>query len=301
MSKIQAYLEECGRRYRRISEITAYGDRRTYVDEIDIAGCPRNAVLSKTQPVKDGLEAMLKSFRYEAACHIYSNIFMSGDTLFDENIEICHPTNHRIKAHIRYLFKTEKTWHAVDLVPVDSFPLKALDSWNDKMQYQLNLLRYQPNADKFQIGGSVLAVNLNKGRFKVYNNYTPDGEAFIPLLNRALHMLGALNGTEEPICKVSTACRECVFKGDCPAQAAPEAEIPDDLIQTALAYNQLREQSRILGGLVQDLGAEITEFTGPKFAGSRNGVTIVTTKNPGRMTDLRVIINNETIEIQRAA
>jgi hypothetical protein len=250
------------------------GDRTTYVGASDIAGCPRKAVLGKLLPVAHTIKQLLVFDRGHAAQAIFRDYFRAGGASFEEEVEIAHP-DYAIKCHIDFLFRGKQRLHVVEMKSTDGIPDEPYGSWVDQLHVQMGLLRLQVGPDR-DIGGSILAVDLNKGVYREFNSHVPHPEVFTPLIERGQHILSALRGECEPNPCPSLLCGYCSYRTGCPAHRA--LEIPEEVTERVAAYERLDRQKKDLEKQLEPLKSELLEFFGGVFHGiTADGIAVATT------------------------
>ncbi len=250
------------------------GDRTTYAGASDIAGCPRKAVLGKHSSVEHTIKQMLVFDRGHAAQAMFRDYFLAGGATFEEEVEIAHP-HHDIICHIDFLFRGKQRLHVVEMKSTDGIPDEPYGSWVDQLHVQMGLLRLLEGPE-IEIGGSILAVDLNKGAYKEFNSYVPHPEVFAPLVDRGIHILSAMRGECEPNPCPSILCGFCSFRTGCPAHVS--LEIPEEVTGRVIAYEGLDRQKKDLEKRMEPLKNELITFFGGSFQGvTEDGIAVATT------------------------
>lgn len=260
------------------------GDRSQYIGASDIAGCPRKAVLSRQHPVEHSVTTQLRFAWGHLSQELFARLFTTGGLRFEEEVEIKHPHNPRIRCHIDFLFKgKEGRYHVVEKKATKEIPSEPYQSWVDQLQFQMGMLkRFHPEARNAEIGGSVLAaMPLPKEDFrklvsgvKEFNSYTPNDIVFEHLMKKANHILAAIDGKEEARCEPSLICGVCPHNSSCPSRSFPELEIPQDVIKVAKTYLELNEQRKRIEADLDALKEDLLKYAGKSFSGSHDGVLI---------------------------
>ncbi|WP_282001565.1 PD-(D/E)XK nuclease family protein [Geotalea uraniireducens] len=259
------------------------GDRTRYAGASDIAGCPRKAVLGKLQPVAHSIKQQLVFARGHAAQAMFREFFLSGGAAFQEEVEICHPS-YDIVCHIDFLFRGKNRFHVVEMKSTGGIPEEPYGSWVDQLHVQMGLLRIR-EGEKAEIGGSILAVDLNKGEYREFNSYAPHPEVFTPLIERGSHILSAMRGECEPNTIPSILCGHCSYRTGCPAHR--DQEIPQEVTDRVADYESLDRQKKALEKRMDPLKKELISFFGERFQGiTETGIAVATTTvAPGETID----------------
>ena len=250
------------------------GDRTKYAGASDIAGCSRKAVLGKLSSVEHTIKQMLVFDRGHAAQAMFRDYFLAGGANFEEEVEIAHP-QYDIICHIDFLFRGKKRLHVVEMKSTDGIPEEPYGSWVDQLHVQMGLLRLQEGPE-IEIGGSILAVDLNKGVYKEFNSYVPHPEVFAPLIERGRQILSAMRGECEPNTCPSILCGFCSYRRGCPAHVA--LEIPDEVTDRVAKYESLDRQKKDLEKRLDPMKNELVTFFGGSFQGvTEDGIAVATT------------------------
>ena len=251
------------------------GDRTTYAGASDIAGCSRKAVLGKLSPAEHTIKQMLIFDRGHAAQAMFRDYFLAGGANFEEEVEIAHPL-YDIICHIDFLFRGKKRLHVVEMKSTDGIPDEPYGSWVDQLHVQMGLLRLQEGSE-IEIGGSILAVDLNKGVYKEFNSYVPHPAVFAPLVEKGKHILSALRGECKPKTCPSILCGFCSYRTGCPAHVA--LEIPEEVTDRVAEYERLDRQKKDLEKRLDPMKTELIEFFGGSFQGvTEDGIAVATTQ-----------------------
>lgn len=281
--KLEQFLSKAIQLYSR-GNSAHLGDRSQYIGASDIAGCPRKAVLSRQFPVEHSVTTQLRFSWGHLSQELFARLFKTGGLQFQEEVEIIHPHNPRIRCHIDFLFTgKDGRYHVVEKKATKEIPAEPHQSWVDQLQFQMGMLKhFYPGAKEAQIGGSVLAASplpkedprkLVNG-VKEFNSFTPNDLVFGHLQKKADHILAAIDGKEEARCEPSFICGVCPYNSSCPSQKSPDYEIPQDVITVAKAYLELNEQKKRLEADLEALKEDLLKYTGKSFSGMHDGVQI---------------------------
>lgn len=280
------------------------GDRTEYIGASDIAGCPRKAVMSRLRPKPHSFATLLRFAWGHAAQALFRDIFVAGGMKpgenFEEEAELSHPDNPRIKCHIDFLFKSNQRLHVVEKKATKHLPNTAYDSWVNQIHVQMGLLKLHPMAQGKQIGGSILATEPlprdseenDQPGYKEYNSFEPDDLVFAHMMKKGEHILACIDGKEKPDVEPGPLCGSCAYSGDCPSRTGDQKNIPSEILEAAQEHEQLRKQKNEIEKKLDGLKEIITDFTGRKFSGETNGTALVVTTVSGReFVDLSVLKN----------
>lgn len=274
----EAAIPEMNRR-----QSATLGDRSSYIGSSDVAGCARKACMQRQYPTLPKVSTLLKFARGHAAEWLLEKIFQAGNAVYDTQVEVCHPEV-PLKAHIDFLFYEPKGVHAVEVKSVSGIPDTPYPQWEDQLMYQLGMLRIQ--YPKGNIGGSILAVDLNAGEVHQFNGYEYDEPTFNYLYCRGLHLLDALNGQDEARPSPSLLCGYCQFRDDCPAMCLPNVALPPEVEMLAAKYSELNGVKNAAEKELKALRQELTDFTGDSFKGKSDNYEIsVSSVQPAMTVD----------------
>lgn len=240
------------------------GDRSVYIGSSDIAGCPRKVFLQRQFPTQPGVSTLLKFARGHAAEWLLSKIFDASEVPYDTQVEICHPTM-PLRCHIDFVFYEPKGLHAVEVKSVSGIPDAPYPQWEDQLRYQLGMLRMQ--YPKGNIGGSILAVDLNAGEVHQFNGYEHDDTMFNYLYHRGLHLLDVLNDQANADCSPSHLCGFCQFRADCPSMSLPKVQLPPEIEMIAAKYAELNGTKTASEKEMKAIRQELIDYTGSSFKG----------------------------------
>lgn len=294
MAKIDKFLANAIQKHSKNGS-SHLGDRNDYIGASDIAGCPRKAVMARRDPKPHSFATLMRFAWGHAAQALFRDIFISGGMKpgedFNEEVELVHPGNPRIKCHIDFLFESPWRFHVVEKKATRNLPDNAYSSWDNQVHFQMGMLKLDPRSQGKRIGGSVLATeplprddeeNEQPG-YKEYNGYEPDDIIFAHLMKKGEHILRCIDGEEEPECEPSLLCGTCDYNKDCPTRKAINVNIPSEIIDVAAKHDQLSKQKKELDVQLEILKQRITDFTGKSFAGECNGTILEVQDCEGRL------------------
>ena len=190
------------------------GNRLEYVGASDVAGCPRKAVLSKTdEPVHD-LGTLIRF----AKGHLSESLLLAGLKKHRKSLpewkhqyEARHKSKDHLRAHLDFLFKSKDILAVLEVKSVDGIPADPYESWICQVHFQMGLV-----CERFPekiVKGAVLAIDLNKGEAKLFNGYQYDSRIFQGLVRKAEHIWQGLQHPEThietekgPLCAGLSGC-----------------------------------------------------------------------------------------------
>jgi hypothetical protein len=284
MSKLAAFLGRAIPTHQK-KQSSHLGDRTVYVGASDIAGCPRKASLGKQTPEGHDISTLLRFSRGHAAQAMYADFFKTGGALFDEEVEVRHPQIPEIRCHIDFLFYTNrqtKRLHVVEMKSTDGIPDEPYSSWVDQLHVQMGLLQLTLDAD-VEIGGSILVVDLNAGKYKEFNSYAPNKLVFSQLIEKGQHILSAAQGECTPRTEPGILCGYCSFRQSCPSHAV-NLDLPQEIMEAGRKYLVLNEQKKALESRLEILKSDILTFADGTFKGASDGILINVSSVAGSLT-----------------
>lgn len=257
------------------------GDRRSYIGSSDVSGCARKACLQREFPKQPDVSTLLKFARGHAAEYMLDKFFQASGVPYDTQVEVVHPKL-PLKAHCDYVFWLPEGMHVVEVKSVSGIPDAPYPQWEDQLHYQLGMLRIQ--YPKGNIGGSVLAVDLNAGQVHQFNGYEYDEPTFNYLYCKALHLLDALNGQDEARPSPSMLCGYCSYRADCPAMTLPKVILPPEVEALAGKYAELNNVKNKAEKAIKTIRQELIDFTGPVFKGRSDNYDMTVSTVQSSMT-----------------
>jgi hypothetical protein len=288
MNKLQTFLEKALKEKNRLSS-QHLGDRSTYIGASDIGGCPRKAVQTRTRPVEHDAATLLKFARGHAAEDLIHGIFQAGGLTPLREMEIRHPKYPDLLCHIDFLFKAKSgRLHVVELKTTNGLPETPYGSWVDQLHFQMGLLALAyPDAD---IGGSILAIDLNAGTWHEFNSYKPNEIIFDLLVAKGRRIKSCLDAGETPDVEPGLLCGYCPYRTDCPAFLDGAIVIPDEVKNLAHRHLEATEQKKAVEKKVNKLKHDVLSFTGTCFKGTSDSLFINASKvGPSETVDAQLL------------
>lgn len=275
------------------SKSSELGDRTQYIGSSDVGSCARKVYLQKKYPVTPDVSTMLKFSRGHVAETLIENMFVAAGVkqIFDTQVELRHP-DALLKAHVDFLFYANPDGtpqlHVIEVKSVSGIPDEPYPQWEDQLAFQLGLLRIK--YPEGELGGSILAIDLNAGKVHQFNGYAHNDAVFNYLYCRALHLLECLEGREEPKPSSSHLCGYCSYRADCPAMTLPKVELPPEIEALANKYAALNSTKSRAEKEMKVIRQELVDFTGPVFKGRSDTVDlIVSSVAPGMTVDAELL------------
>ena len=215
----------------KLNDSSDLGDRSTYVGSSDVAGCPRKAVLSKIEPPDHELTTLIRFSRGHLAEQLIVSAIKDTPYKWEYQKEVVH-RDQPFKAHIDFVFNGKNVLMILEVKTVSSIPKAPYESWIQQIHFQMGLLQEQ--YPKKSIRGSVLAIDLNDGKIKLYNDFEYNSMLYEGLLQKASHIRQCVEDIEtEPQTQTSPLCAWCLYRPGCPAYN-PKVEIPELPIEDEL-------------------------------------------------------------------
>lgn len=289
MSKLQAFLE-----YALIQKSKQdsrhLGDRSKYVGASDISGCPRKAVMSRLHPVEHNAATLMRFARGHAAEELVDGIFRAGGQDPQREIEVRHPKYPWLRCHIDFLFVgNNNRLHILELKTTNGIPDTPYSSWVNQIHVQMGLLKL--NFPDAEIGGSILAVDLNAGKWSEFNNYKPNELLFKHLVEKGQGIKYALDAKKADVdAEPSLLCGFCNYCGNCPAHLNDVCDVPEEVEILAQQYLQVNQDKKENDNRLKKLKSDIFGFTGPKFKGASESLFITAMEvGPSETVDIRAL------------
>ncbi|MDY0227130.1 MAG: hypothetical protein RBR38_09905 [Desulfomicrobium apsheronum] len=290
MSKLQAFLE-----YALIQKSTQdsrhLGDRSKYIGASDIAGCPRKAVMSRLHPVKQNAATLMRFARGHAAEGLVDSIFRAGGQNPKREVEVRHPKYPWLRCHIDFLFVGKNgRVHIMELKTTNGIPEAPYASWVNQIHVQMGLLEMSfPDAE---IGGSILAVDLNAGQWHEFNNYKPNEILFEHLVEKGQVIKSALDATKADAVapEPGLLCGYCDYCGTCPAHLDGACDVPEEVEILAQQYLETSQAKKECDNRLKKLKSDIFGFTGTRFKGASDALFIAAFEvGPSEAVDIKAL------------
>jgi len=209
------------------------GDRSQYVGSSDVAGCPRKAVLSKTETQDHELATLIRFARGHLAEQLIISAIENGPYIWEYQKKVEH-RERPFKAHIDFVFNGKNVLMVLEVKTVSAVPDSPYESWIQQIHFQMGLLQ-EKNPEKI-IRGGVLAIDLNEGRARLFNGLEYNSMLYEGLLQKASHVWQCLQDPDIlPKTEKSPLCAWCQYRPECPAydhrMDIPELPIENELTQ----------------------------------------------------------------------
>jgi len=217
----------------KLNDNSDLGNRSTYVGSSDVAGCPRKAVLSKTEPPDHELATLIRFSRGHLAEQLILSAIKDTSYKWEYQKEVSH-RERPFKAHIDFVFNGKSVLMVLEVKTVSAIPKTPYESWIQQIHFQMGLLQ-EKNPGK-QIRGCVLAIDLNAGEIALFNGFEYNSMLYEGLLQKASHIWQCVLDTKvKSQTQTSPLCAWCQHRPECPAYdnslVIPELPIEDELTQ----------------------------------------------------------------------
>jgi len=230
--------------------VETLGDRSAYLGASDIGACPRKTILSKIKPPEADLVTLLRFRRGHMAEDIVAAAFTAaGFTNFDRQVEVRHPGDVPLTAHLDFVFtsKARKTMAVLEVKSPETIPAQPYGSWETQLYLQMGLLA-AAFPDYTVEKGAILAINFGSSGMALFNGYTPQTTIFDGLIDRACTIWDDYRKVRAdesviPAMEVSPLCGYCPFVGDCPKFEAAEVR---ELAESVEILTELQQQQKNL-------------------------------------------------------
>ena len=288
MSKFQTFLENALIQKSK-QDSRHLGDRSRYIGASDIAGCPRKAVMSRLRPAAHDAATLMRFARGHAAEDLMDGIFRAGGLTPAREVELVHPDFPWLRCHMDFLFGAGQRLHVVELKSVTGIPEVSYPAWADQLHVQMGLLElHHPGVE---IGGSILAVDLNSCRWREFNDYKPNEILFRHLVEKGRGIKSALDAKREDVTpEPGILCAYCAYNGTCPAHLEDVCAIPEDVETLALQYLEASQAKRDKDAQLKTLKNAILGFTGTRFKGVSASLFITASEvGPSETVDVQAL------------
>ena len=236
------------------------GDRSEYIGASELGQCPRKIVLNKLDSTEPDLATLLRFKRGHMAEDLVAEALAeNGKFKPQREVEVSTDDPVPLKAHIDFLFEG-KALGVLEVKSVTSIPDSPYESWEMQLHAQMGLLAL--NEPGVQIKGAILAIDLLNGRMQLFNGYTPNGELFQGLLQKAQHIWDCLTNGAEPETEPGPLCAYCDNRADCPALDGEE--VPEELVPIIKAFLEAREAKKKAEGTFRELQDKLLSVFGDR-------------------------------------
>ncbi|MDY0362787.1 MAG: hypothetical protein RBR08_15165 [Desulforegulaceae bacterium] len=291
MSKLLFFLEKTLRAFSKAKSEKELGNRSLYVGASDLS-CPRKAFLSKTVGVEHDTQTLLRFERGHAAEDIVAGLFQYGNLKTLRQVEVSHPQNPMVKAHLDFVFYGQNRVHILECKS-GAVPLEPYGDWIEQLQMQMGLFKLN-NPHVENLTGSILCVDLQEGEWHEFGSYQLSDLLFKQVEKRAFHIVNCLDGKEVPVCRPGLLCGYCFFEDDCPARPKslqenmpPEMEA---LLQSFIDKDEAEKKLKKEKNLIRE---QLLGFTGKNFFSSFETEEYVTSLKVNTSSDSFVVDNEK--------
>jgi len=192
----------------------------------------------------------------------------------DNQLALQHPTL-PVGAHLDFVVKHKTgALFYIECKSTDGIPSEPYGEHIEQLHLGMGLLQlHYPDAE---VRGSILSRDLNKGREHEFDGFSFNQTLFDYLLKKAVHRALAKQGKVEPFTTPGPLCGFCDHRQGCPAHAGA-ALIPEQILVKAEQLERLNASKKALEEEIDAIKAQLLEFTGEKYKGEAEGVTLVAT------------------------
>ena len=135
-----------------------------------------------------------------------------------------------------------------------------------------------------EIRGSILVRDLNKGHEHEFDGYAYNKGVFDYLVQKGIHLSLAKQGKVEPMPTPGPLCGFCNHRQGCPGHAGA-IKIPADILDIAEQVDRLSSSKKELEKEIDVLKNQLLEFTGARYRGEEEGISLVATTVPENEVD----------------
>ncbi len=185
-----------------------------------------------------------------------------------------HPTL-PVGAHTDFVAKHHNgRMTVIETKTTDGIPSEPYGNYVEQLHLQMGLLHHKfPDAD---IRGSILVRDLNKGEEEEFDGYTFNQSVFDYLLKKSVHLGLAKQGKVVPQTQTGPLCGCCNHQSGCPAFAGASS-IPAYILDIAENVERLASSKKEIEKEIDNLKNKLQEFTGARFRGEEEGITLTAT------------------------
>lgn len=279
MSKLSLFMDDAIRKMSKKNS-AHLGDRSVYIGASDIGCCPRKVVLGKLKPEEHCTKTLLYFARGHLAEDLVANIFRAGGLKFNRQHTVIHPQFPYLLCHIDFIFDTGNRLHVVEVKSTDGIPDEPYSSWVEQLHFQMGLVA--ANNPRIEVTGSLLVVDVNRGKWEEFNSFVPNDLVFNILVEKGHHMRAAMLGEIEPRIEAGLLCGCCLHQDDCPAFAdCMSLSLPDEVNRIGIEYIAANAAKSAAETILKRLKNDILSFTGEgKYRGASDQVEITITLQP---------------------
>lgn len=266
----------------------------------EIGGCERRVVEDlKNPPLHDDRQMMIfeRGHTYELIVEQYlmamgfkrvtpeefattpGPCFVGGHK---NQLTIEHP-DLPIGAHADFVVKhKDGALFVIECKTTDGIPSDPYGNYVEQLHTVMGLLNIK--FPKAEIRGSILVRDLNKGHEHEFDGYAFNQGIFDYLSQKGIHLSLAKQGKADPTTTPGPLCGFCNHREGCPGHAGA-VKIPAHILDIAEQVERLSSSKKELEKEIDVLKAQLLEFTGTRYRGEEEGITLTASSIPDTETD----------------
>lgn len=220
------------------------GDRSKYIGASDVGGCPFKAIKEKLEKPQYSFEKQIVFQRGHIAEELVAK--MVNGLPYERQIEVKGEIDSfPLIAHLDFLIKGKNRSVIIEAKTVSVPTEEPYESWILQVQFQMGLLMNEIQNEDHQIEAYVVAIDINKGWYKIFKIDFND-DLFLMALNKANHLVDCLTKGEKPKAIIQNYCSSCPFVQECPKQGCFASELPDNMKEDLKAIKAHKTQEKII-------------------------------------------------------
>ncbi len=220
------------------------GDRSKYIGASDVGGCPFKAIKEKLEKPEYSFEKHIVFQRGHIAEELVAK--MINGVPFERQVEVKGEIdNFPLIAHLDFLIKGKNRSVIIEAKTVSAPTDEPYESWILQVQFQMGLLMNEIQNEDHQIEAYVVAIDINKGWYKIFKIDFND-DLFLMALNKATHLVDCLLNGAKPKAIIQNYCSSCPFVQECPKQGCFASELPENFKQDLKDIKEHKTQEKII-------------------------------------------------------
>lgn len=180
-----------------------------------------------------------------------------------------------IGAHADFVVKHRNgDMFVIEAKTTDGIPSDPYGNYVEQLHLQMGLL--QAMFPTLEIRGSILVRDLNKGHEAEFDGYSFNQGVYDYLVKKGIHLSLAKQGKASPTTTPGPLCGFCNHREGCPGHAGA-VKIPANIFETAEQLERLNSSKKDLEKEIEVLKNQLLEFTGERYRGEDEGLTLTAT------------------------
>lgn len=303
MSKLLVFNAEARKKLNEANTATLHDfrlPREQMATASEIGGCERRVVEDlKNPPSHDDRQMMVfeRGHVYELMVEQYLQVMGFKRVTPEEfatapgpcyvggrnnQLTIEHP-DMPIGAHADFVIKHKTgVLFVIECKTTDGIPSEPYGNYVEQLHTVMGLLNIQ--FPTVEIRGSILARDLNKGHEREFDGYAFNQGVFDYLVQKGIHLSLAKQGKVEPTTTPGPLCGFCNHRDGCPGHAGA-VKIPANILDVAEQVDRLNSSKKELEQEIETLKNQLLEFTGARYRGEEEGISLTATTVPDSETD----------------